>query len=387
MAVKRGIDILFISSRGSQYRYYQALSAVNCFSSLVVTLFPGLGFKVFGTGLSLGLIKQGLDFHLKRKRRKYGRVKPVGVVWWAYVFFSVCYFSVIYLKFKYIFSKSSPKVVCMWNGHRLPEMAIRAASQGYGIQMAYFENGLMPRTTTMDFSGVNAFSSIPRAREFYDRYFLENECHSLSDTRLSIREPHKKRAKFGGGEVFAGRYLFVPFQVDFDSQVIINSPWLNSMEALYAVLFSVVDLVDDGVVVLIKEHPSDPRSYTELYNKHSRIKFVSGGTEDLIRNSEAVITLNSSVGVEAAMLEKKVIVLGDACYSIDGMMRVAQTEEELTAAINGISKWSPDMNVVRAFFTYLKKDYLLPGAWQDQIDCVDRVHKVCFENKILKVLS
>ncbi len=102
MVAKRDVDILFISSRGSQYRYYQALSAVIHFSSLVVTLFPGLGFKVFNTGLSLGLIRQGLDFHLKRKLRKYGKAKPAGLVWWAYVFFSACYFSAIYLKFKYV---------------------------------------------------------------------------------------------------------------------------------------------------------------------------------------------------------------------------------------------------------------------------------------------
>lgn len=386
MVVKRDVDILFISSRGAQYRYYQALSAVTHFSSLVVTLFPGFGFKVFNSGLSLGLIRRGIDFHLKRKKRKHSAVKSVTVLWGGYVFFSACYFSLIYLKFKYYFSRNTPKVICIWNGHRLPEMAIRAAAQEFDIRIAYFENGLIPKSTTVDFSGVNAFSSIPRARAFYDRYFLENDCQSLSDTRLLIRKPHKRKLKAGGEEV-AGRYVFVPFQVNFDSQVIINSPWLNSMEEFYSVLFSIIELIEEGLTVIIKEHPSDPRSYTELYNKHSRIKFVSGDTETFIRNAEAVITLNSSVGIEAAMLEKKVIVLGNACYSIDGMMKVAQTAEELACAINDMRGWSPDIDIVRAFFTYLKKDYLLPGAWQDQIACVGGAHKLCFENKILEVLS
>mgnify|MGYP000027895315 CR=1 FL=1 len=387
MVVKRDVDILFISSRGSQYRYYQALSAVNYFSSLVVTLFPGLGFKVFNTGLSLSLIKQGIDFHLKRKQRKYGGVKPVGAVWWAYVFFSACYFSVIYLKFKYVFSKNTPKVVCMWNGHRLPEMAIRAASKGHEIRIAYFENGLLPQTTTLDFSGVNAFSSIPRAAEFYERYSQNNDCRSLVSTSLLSRKPHKYKTEISGSMGGVGRYIFIPFQVNFDSQVIINSPWLNSMESFYSMLLSVVDLIDSELTFVIKEHPSDPRVYKECYVGHSRIKFVASDTEGLIRGAEAIITLNSSVGIEAAMLERKVVVLGNACYAIDGIMQVAQTEVELVDIINDIHNWSPNIETTRAFFSYLKADYLLPGSWQDQIKGVEVGHRVCFENKIKAVVS
>ena len=387
MGAKRDIDILFVSSKGSQYRYYQALSAVIDFSSLVVTLFPGLGFKVFNTGLSVGLIRQGINFHLKRKLRKHGAVKPVGVVWWVYVFFSACYFSLIYLKFKYVFSKNAPKVVCMWNGHRLPEMAIRAASNAHDIRIAYFENGLLPETTTLDFSGVNAFSSIPRATEFYERYFQNNECKSLSSTRLSIRKPHKNKAKLAGSNEYLGQYIFVPFQVNFDSQVIINSPWLNSMEAFYEVLLSVVDMIDSDLTIVIKEHPSDPQVYVDSYEEHSRIKFVGGDTEELIRGAEAIITLNSSVGIEAAMLEKKVIVLGNACYAISGMMQVAQTEAELIAILNGVRDWMPDIEVTRAFFAYLKADYLLPGSWQDQIKGVEVAHKELFEKKMQAAVS
>ena len=381
------VDILFVSSKGSQYRYYQALSTAIDFSSRVVTLFPGFGFKVFNTGLSLGLIKQGLDFHLKRKRRKYGGVKPAGIVWWAYVFFSACYFSAIFLKFKYLFSRTPPKVVCMWNGHRLPEMAIRAASKVHNIRIAYFENGLLPETTTLDFSGVNAFSSIPRAAEFYERYFQNNDCKSLSSTRLSIRKPHKNKAKLADSNEFLGRYIFVPFQVDFDSQVIINSPWLNSMDKFYGVLLSVVDELDGELTIVIKEHPSDPQVYADTYEEHSRIRFVSGDTEELIRGAEAIVTLNSSVGIEAAMLEKKVIVLGNACYTISGMMQVAQTEAELIAALNDICKWVSDIEVTRAFFTYLKADYLLPGSWQDQIEGVEVTHKESFEKKMQAAVS
>ena len=380
------MDILFVSSKGSQYRYFSALSSVIAMSSAVVTLFPGFGFKLFNSGLSLQVIRSGIDFHLKRKKRKYEGVAPPYLVWQIYVFFSAIYFSLIYLKFKRRFDINAPRVVCIWNGHRLPEMAIKAAARGRGIKIAHFENGLLPGTTTMDFSGVNAFSSISGASLFYERYFKENQCISLADTKLLVRKPHKKKTQLSA-RLVDEKYIFIPFQVNFDSQVIINSPWLNSMESFYMLLLSVVDEVDEALTFVIKEHPSDPRRYQEFYDKHPRIKFVSEDTEQLIRGAQAVITLNSSVGIEAAMLEKKVIVLGNACYSVEKMMQVVTSKEGLKNALNSLDKQKIDLDVTRAFFTYLKNDYLLPGAWQAQVDGVEQGHRLVFEKKILEELA
>ena len=379
------MSILFVSSKGSQYRYFSALSDAISMSSSVVTLFPGFGFKLFDTGLNFQIIRKGIDFHLKRKKRKYKGVAPPFIIWKIYVLFSIVYFSLIYLKFKYRFAQHSPSVVCIWNGHRLPEMAIKAAAVGTDIKIAYFENGLLPGTTTMDFSGVNAFSSISGASLFYERYFKENDCISLADTKLLARKPHKRKLQLA--RLGSEKYVFIPFQVNFDSQVIINSPWLNSMESFYELLLSVVDEVDETLVFIIKEHPSDPRVYKEFYNKHPRIKFVSDDTEQLIRGAQAVITLNSSVGIEAAMLEKKVVVLGNACYSIEKMMKVVTSKEGLISALNGLDGQKIDLNITRAFFTYLKNDYLLPGAWQAQIDEVGQSHKLGFEKKIFEGLA
>ncbi|MEH6345944.1 MAG: hypothetical protein V7785_12715, partial [Bermanella sp.] len=81
------MDILFVSSRGSQYRYYKALSKAVFSSSAVVTLFPGCGIKISNSGLTLDVIRQGLDFHLKRKLRKYKGGSPSSFVWYLYVGF------------------------------------------------------------------------------------------------------------------------------------------------------------------------------------------------------------------------------------------------------------------------------------------------------------
>ncbi len=383
------MEILFVSSKGSQYRYYKALSSAVPFTSVVVTLFPVLGVKLFNSGLTLKIVKEGIDFHLKRKLRKY-KEKPLPfVVWNLYVGFSAMYFSIIYLKFRYYLLKKRPQIICIWNGHRLPEMAIRLAARGLGIKMAYFENGLLPNTTTMDFNGVNAFSSLPKSKGFYLDYARKQITTSLAETKLVVRVDNKKKRGVSHGEVRASeKYIFVPFQVNFDSQVIINSPRVNSMEIFYDMLINAVEAIDDkGVVFVIKEHPSDSRGYSDLYNKHPRIKFVNGGTEELIRNAEAIVTLNSSVGIEAAMLEKKVIVLGEACYAIEDMVLSVNTEKDFIDAINALGKWEPNLDVTRSFFAYLSKEYCLPGAWQTQIDNVGYEHLTVFKEKISRILN
>lgn len=352
--------------------------------SQVVTLLPGLGFKLFGSGLSVALINEGVSFHLERKSRKYAQKIPAPLFSWLYRCFSMFYFSIIYLKFCHILEKKRPQVICIWNGHRLPEMAVRAAAKKLSIPVAFFENGLLPNSTTMDFSGVNAFSSIPSDEIFYKKYAASVDCSFFELQSLEVRGDHKRKKQNQDNIVnLACRYIFIPFQVDFDSQVLINSPWIRSMEDLYSAILSIVDRIPDKELMFyIKEHPSDAREYKEFYGKHPRILFVSENTENLIRNAEAVITLNSSVGIEAAMLKGKVIVLGNACYAINGITLSAKSEQALYDSVGLLSEWVPDLGLNRAFFHYLQNEYLLPCAWQSQIGGVSEQHYHAFMRKL-----
>jgi hypothetical protein len=49
--------------------------------------------------------------------------------------------------------------------------------------------------------------------------------------------------------------------------------------------------------------------------------------------------------------------------------------------------YEPNLNITRAFFTYLKNDYLLPYAWQDQISGVNLEHQLLFESKVLAAMD
>ena len=378
------MDILFASSKGSQYRYFKALVAKLPYRCSVTTLYPCLpSFKDFEQ-LTFALLKKGVAFHVARKKAKVGLKWLPDWVWWLYTVKAYVRFALIYVSFHAYFRKNSVGYVGVWNGHRLPEMAIKLAARKLGVKTIYFENGLLPNTTVMDFTGVNDKGSLVRNPEFYRSYARKHDHDSLNMHQIIPRIPHKNKMNQKLIERPKGvKYLFVPFQVGFDSQILINSNWINSMQQFYEVLEQVVNRIKDkDLVLVVKEHPSDPRGFKELHGRHPRIYFSNESTEELIVDSEAVITINSSVGLESLMLNKKVIVLGEACYKVPLMTQSASSAQELEAIINGINDWQCDSLALKGYLSYLSGEYLLKGAWQNQINDPSQEHIISFIKKM-----
>ena len=121
---------------------------------------------------------------------------------------------------------------------------------------------------------------------------------------------------------------------------------------------------DSSLKFIVKEHPSDPEKYTELYQKNPKIIFSNRDTKELIEKSQAVVTINSSVGIEALLLHKPVIVLGGACYGIDGLCHHLGSMEELSVVVNNISSSQPDVVFIEQFLDYLEREYCVPGSWR-----------------------
>jgi len=384
------MKVIFASSKGSQYRYFDTLSKRLGNQARVVTLNPCWGLQLSNSGLKKLSVSKGIDFHLRRKKAKTPFLSNAYWFWGLYRAKSVLRFVWIYLKFVRLFKAECPDVVGVWNGHRLPEMAITQAARYCGVKVVYFENGLLPRTTTMDFRGVNDRNSMPRQSSFYNQYYVNHRCESLKSNSLEVRAPHKNKRNNQGVDVnvLPDRYLFVPFQVGFDSQVLVNSNWIQSMEAFYDVLVEIAPVAKaKGLKLVVKEHPSDPVTLTHLHDCHPDIVFTSVNTELLIRGAEAVMTLNSSVGLEAIMLEKKVIVLGEACFKLSGVVQVASSIDRLEQCIRSIDRWNPSEQTLRGFLGYMVDQYLIPGSWKDQIDQCSDEHLVAIAKRLQQGLE
>ncbi|MCQ8879960.1 capsular biosynthesis protein [Pseudoalteromonas shioyasakiensis] len=287
-----------------------------------------------------------------------------------------------YAKYVDLFTVKTPDAVVIWNGNKLPNKTVVIAAKSLKIKVFYFENGLLPGTTSLDPQGINYAASFTREPNFYLN-FDPLDKHSFVTPELIPREQHKKRAEFGAVKL-PEHYIFVPFQVPHDTQMASFSPWIKSMEMLYdSVIQAVEALGDPDLKVVFKEHPSWHVHYTSLYNKNNLGVFANcNETQELIQNAKAVVTVNSTVGLESLLLSKKVITVGQSCYNLDKLVLHASEQAELLQCLVDIQQgWELDLHLRDKFFSYLKHVYSIEGRWQD----CSKVHAKSVEDRLLEV--
>ncbi len=365
------LRILFFAARDLQQNYFSSLSHHLYCSSKVVwykdILLPGVhGIKY----LRQANIAYIVDLKLREKQNAIA-VKAVNkrgssLYWRVYGFVRRLDANFLFLKYFRYLQQNPSEIVAIWNGNKLRQAIVVQAAKCLGRKCAYFENGLLPNTTTLDFKGVNAFNSLPRHREFYsDLQFDEN---IKLPSQLVARAPEGAKTNHSKLADLPESFIFVPFQVNTDSQITIHSPWIRNMEHLFEVIAAVQkQLRDSGVTFVFKEHPSSGQDYQHLHQRVKNEKHLmfanEVNTQELIEKSAAVITINSTVGLEALLLGKKVVVIGDAFYGIEGLARNAETEKDLVDVLNDINQWQPDEKLRGNFLRYIKEEYAVPESW------------------------
>ena len=259
-----------------------------------------------------------------------------------------------YIKFNYIF---------LWNGCKVGDLACTDFARFYDIQLYYFEVANIPGKLFVDQQGTNKKSSIftnPEQLDFFDKknmhkYFqwkkeylktkfgnyvlpqskyanklkrLISPILNIIVIRLGIGIPNNVyyrnfkrifssniKVKFSSNiDYKCENYVFVPLQVSDNKQIIINSD--IGLKELIDYSFDYAQ--KHHLKLVIKPHPAEKNNGILNYIKsiNSEDIIVSNdNTMKLIENSEIVITINSTVGLEALIVDKPVKFLGDSFYS------------------------------------------------------------------------
>ena len=270
----------------------------------------------------------------------------------------------LYKTYCAVIRKNAPDVVCVWGGkYRASILALAARSQQ--LTVIYLENGVLPFTTAVDLQGINADNSLPRDAAFYRAL----PATPVRETTTSLEVRRVKPGKPGHNAGLAAlpeRYIFAPFQVDSDTQILLQSPWIKDMRQFFGLLVRVFKQLNDPQLHLIfKEHPSSPSTYPDLHRetvKEARIHFVNDRlTQKLIEHAESVVTINSGVGAESLLLDRPVIVTGRAFYKIPDLVMEADSESALLQALQSIGTFRTDQLLRRNFLLCLETEYLVPG--------------------------
>ena len=363
---------LFISRKSSHYRYYQKLVAHLGKEAQLVKL------KRFSLPVMAQMdrvnkmdIDELVDVHMCRKEVRHPILKKFPLLnKWVRGLYRLREKARASYYFDF-FSKHPCEMVILWNGMKQPNLTPYKVAQALGKKTQVFENGLLPNTTTLDPKGVNANNSLPKDAAFYRHWQGPLD---LAEKSLVVRQPHKQRKTQQPVTSLPERYVFVPFQVPNDTQIVCHSPWITDMYKLYQVLEEAQSHLHkqpnwQPFKFVVKEHPSWPRSFAELYQRNDNIVFANdNNTQELIENALAVITINSTVGIESLLLEKSVITLGNAFFNIRGLVHHCDGQQVLNQTLLDIEKYEVDNELVDRFLCYLKSEYLIPQSWSNLSD-------------------
>ncbi len=303
--------------------------------------------------------------------------------------------------------EQSPAALFFWNGSGLTTVLAESLARRRGIPCLFAENGYLPNTLQLDPSGVNAFSSIAqdcsldaiRSRVFTDEQIDEFD-RLITDYRagrspsrtpppggrvrpsplayliqgwhdLHEREPRHRvnRLVPRAMPALPDRFVFFPLQVKSDSQLTIHSPlYSNRLELAIRDLDRALSRLDGGVRLVVKLHPADlgKTDYDPIVREYPRVLWVAGGdVRSILEPALAVVTVNSTVGVEGMLFDRPIIALGDNFYVREGLVHRIRDPADLSQTLQRALTEPPDTHLVRQFLRYLYFEALVRAHWRD----------------------
>jgi len=188
------------------------------------------------------------------------------------------------------------------------------------------------------------FWLFPHYRRPYKRNHPLVHYFAIGRRLLLARQGHQYAShKFAQLKADNARYFLFPLQLENDFQIVSYSPFDSLEEAIWLVLGSFAKFADSDTRLLIKVHPLDPglknwkkRIYRRAHELGiaDRIDYFDGGNlDEIIRGSEGVITVNSTVGIRALQLARSVMTLGDAIYDVPGLTFQGSPDHFWTEAV------------------------------------------------------
>lgn len=316
------------------------------------------------------------------------------------------------------------KCAIMWNTSYLYDRILYLFCIKYNIRYYVMEQGYFrPFTLALDQKGVNADANIPKDMKFYNEIEIDNlkykkyldkplfakenkaeqfnkfiynylklhkklKINLRKDRVLDITENGifqtlkerrniKKLEKYKSLEnkkIIIEKYIFIPFQIETDSQIILNSNKIKKMTQLYECVAKAIEELNrnqkEKIKAVFKIHPLDKNINIdeilklEIKNKDT-IFLMNGNTKELIKNSQAVITINSTVGIEALCEYKKVITLGDAFYNIEKISYHCDNLEKLSDLLKDVLKEKVNKSIIDKFLYYLRFEYFKEIYWRN----------------------
>jgi len=266
-------------------------------------------------------------------------------------------------------------MLVMWTGgFAVPYAAATAAARRLGKPVAFCENGVLPGTLAIDPEGANYRCSLTgKDADFYRSFpYDPDQAEKLYATAWPQRPLRYGQTMTEENKPLPPRYLLYAMQVNRDSQIREFSPRFRNMWESVAYVYQQLQEYNrrtgDSMSLVVKEHPSESKriDYTGLRAELSDAIFLRATPiRDLIRDAQCLVTINSSVGVEALFSDIPVVTLGQAFYNVPGLVRNLALDEDLADILPSLLSEPLDRELRRHFLCFLYNDYLVPRPDRD----------------------
>lgn len=229
-----------------------------------------------------------------------------------------------------VISLLRPNAVLIRGATRPQEASFKTVACELGVPHLFVERGAFPdsvfldpnstysemlRTLPEDTPISEAQEATWQARSAFLRNYLQTE-RSAWDQPPKIGE-QALYSKLGISR--KDRIFFYVAQVEDDANMLLHSPYfLTNIDFLKHVASSIQGL--RNVVLVVKPHPKEPKEIPDLsaeYGIHMIIR-RDINIKDILPLASVVVTINSTVGFEALLYNKPVVVGGKAHYSHRG---------------------------------------------------------------------
>jgi capsular polysaccharide export protein len=253
-----------------------------------------------------------------------------------------------------------------WNGLLPCYARVVAEARRRGMRTAILEGGALRATYQVDPQGTNGASTIvgltPERITAYPK--ADDTLYAQQTfTPRTVNVPDC-RTPLPGDLALPRRYVLLPMQTHGDTQLthFCAERW-RSMPCL---LRDVVAALPPGVRLVVKEHPWEMQRdhYEAMRAEFPQVTWCrTRDMDSLLAGARLVVTVNSTVGVQAMLRRLPVVTLGLAFYSKSGL--VADGTRDLPATIAACLKTpriAYDAELRARFLTYLRNEYLIPEA-------------------------
>jgi capsular polysaccharide export protein len=267
------------------------------------------------------------------------------------------------------FSQHRDHIALAWNGLTGSRMVFMQGAKDAGAPTLYAELAPLPGHITLDPKGVNAEGSVPQDPAFYRAYGADTDTSGWRQIGEGLTARASRRADVGQsvGTLPDAPFLFCPLQVPDDSQVKLFSGWCGGMAGFLSALQQAARLLPEGWHLRLKEHPSAKQSLGPLIEPllaEGRV-VLDNATDSFAQVAAArgVVTLNSSMGLQAFFYDKAVITLGRAFFNLPGLVNHADSQAALNALFADPDRLDYDAPLRAAFLTWLDREYYTRFDW------------------------